>query len=297
MNNEQQAEMSMLSNVEAELSTDSTAYANDQNFKDKVEKFLLATAANRDAAAAAFPDNSGYSDMKNDTKDEMCEMAVILTAPAKVALRDLGKASEGDKLSVNITDFSILADSACEALARKNYNVLSTNSSVLIPNTFTQVALDDFSDKIELFHTQQGTSGEVHGVSPVLTQNFENSFIPCRLLLDDLKLMSKKYIQTNNGFFTRFNKSTKIPAINIHHTYVTITTTEKGNDKPVEGIIYTLEKAKKSAVSNYNGIAVIEKVRCGTDKLTGVFNNKELVNTHIKILRGKNNPFSYKVEF
>ena len=108
--------------------------------------------------------------------------------------------------------------------------------------------------------------------------------------------MSKKYIKTNNGFFTRFNDSTQIPTINIHHTYVSITSLEKGNNKPIEGIVFSLEKGKKSATSDYNGIAIIKKVKCGPDKLTGVLNDKILINTHIKILRGKDNPFTYTFE-
>jgi len=297
MTNEQQADMTSYENFATYLNEPSSisVYQNNIPFKNKVAQFIDAYKQNKDKAAATNPDNSGYSDAKNDAKVELSESIIILTAPSKVALEDAGMPEEAEKLCVNASDYRYLADSDCKTLAKKNYNVMKANGGTLIPDIISQSDLDDLLDEIENFGTLQGESGTQHELSPLLTAAFEESFGPCRKYTAQLKLMGKRYLRTNKPFYDGLIKSAEVPAVNVHHTYVNVTITDR-NGRPMEGIVVTLDGGNKSATTDYKGEGSIEQVRCGNATLICTYNDKIVMKSHIKILRGKKNFYTYKLD-
>jgi hypothetical protein len=298
MTNEQQAEMTANENFATYLTkTENVAvYQSNVPFKNKVTLFIDAHKQNKEKAAATKPDNSGYSDAKNDAKSALCESLVILTAPSKVALQDAGIQQEAEKLSVNITDFSRLADSDCKTEAKKNYNVMKENGTTLIPDVISQSDLDDLLDEIENFGTLQGESGNQHELSPTFTVAFEESFDATRKYTSQLKLMGKKYLRTNKEFYDGLIKSAEIPAVNVHHTYVEVHATWKNSGKPVEGLLIKLDTSQKTAITNWEGNAKLEEVKAGKAELSGELASKVKYKAHIVIKRGTTNHYDAVIE-
>ncbi len=295
MNNDLQAEMTRNQTTETQMGLDSGCYTGNVKLNSKFGEFKVANSANRQAAAAAFPDNSGYSALKNEKKIELSETASTYSGLSHVALTDLGKIDIADTLHVNETDYSSLADVACQALAQSAHDIMLENVEDLGEDV-TEAMLEAFQDEIDAYGAVKGTSDAKHEESPALTEAFENSFVPIRKIIVQLKMLLKPYKKTNKAFYDRVIAAMEIPAVNVHHTYVNICVTEKGTGKAMEGVVFTLTKGQKTGSSNWEGLLTLERMKNGEDVLTGVFNGKVVVLAHINIKRGRANDFTFEIE-
>ena len=293
MTNDQQAEMNMFDGFDAELTADSTVFSGNPKMVTKVGVFRAALAENKACANSAHPNNSGYSQLKKDKKLAVSETASILTGQAHVALTDLGKGEIARLLHINPTDYSSASDSECGSLLQSAYDIMFANKADLCPDTFELQELTDFQTEITEFVTAKGVSEWVHDVSPTLTKAFEESFVPVRKAIEQLKLMARKYKKTNKPFYARFMASTIISAVNVHHTFVDIIVLDKVTGNPLEGIQLTLTKGKKSGLTDYQGKLSIERVMNGKDVVTGTYKGKVVCEEHIEIIKGKRNGFEF----
>ena len=289
MTGPEQADQTMYASVNHVLTTEAAVYEDDVNFKAEAEAFFAAYAHNLATGAAAHPDNSGFSQEKLTAKIELGDYAAMLSGESYVTMKNLGKMSVAEKFSLYPTNYTQLADSACATLAQKAYNLISENADDLIPDTITNVMLTALQTKTNTFMALQGTSETEHEVSPQLTEDFKNSFGPVKEKVDNLKFRARKYETINYGFWERFMASTDIPTVHVRHTYLNIEALNKATSAPIEGIVFTLTKGKKSATTDYMGKAVIAKIRSGEDVLTGVLGDKTVYTGHIVIERSKTN--------
>jgi hypothetical protein len=231
----------------------------------------------------------------------MADDASNISGKAFVRFTKLGKLSLAEQLPVEPTDYTHVADAESARVAQAAHDLLALNIGDLGPTLITTPMLDELQKKIDKFTELKGTSEAVHEVSPELTQKFKDSFKPVMDELENLKFLARDYKKSNNGFYTRFMASTVIPTVNIHHTYVAITATGKDSGKPVENILCELTKAKKSAITNWEGNAMIEEVKAGADVLTAsiILDNGEkkvVYSEHIKIKKGTTNSFKVVIE-
>jgi hypothetical protein len=299
MTNVQQADMTMFAAVKKELADDSGAYDGDEAMQAAADAFNEANDVNLAAAAAAHPDNSGYSEEKNNNKLVLAKLASNLCGRAFVTLSLQNKTSIAAQLSIFPTNYSSLADSPCASLAQKVHDVMSDNIGDLT-GYVTAAKLVEFQKAIDHFKELQGTSDYVHEVSPELTEDFEDSFVPVKEKVEHLKLLVRDYEITNNAFYKRLMASTVVPTVNVHHTYVAIYAYSKETQRPLENITFTLTKGKKSAITDWEGNALIAEVRSGKDVLTATIgdenNPKILLKLNIKIIRAKSNFFKIAIE-
>ena len=294
MDNTLQSEMDRNLAVVTRFGLEAANFVGNAKLLAKVAKLILAWEDNKKAAAAAFPDNSGFSQLKRDKKIALCETASTWAGMGHVALTDLGKIDIADTLHVNLSDYLPFADSVTQANAQSTHDILAENIGDL-DDYVTVDGLEDLQAEIDAFSATKGTSDTKHEESPLLTKAFEESFIPVRKIIEQLKMLMKPYKKTNKPFWDRIMAACNIPAINVHHTYVNICVSEKGTGKAMEGVVFTLTKGKKTGSSNWEGLLTLERMKNGEDVLTGVFNGKVVVLAHINIKRGRANDFTFEI--
>ena len=296
MTNREQAQMSMFIALDKELTDDESVYQGDADYVAEVAAFRTAFQANKDAAEKAHVDNSGFSQDKLNQKLVLSQMASNLSGKAYVKFVNLNKLNLAEQMSTEPTDYSIKADSVCATLAQKAHDVMHDNLADLSPNTVTDANLVDLQKEIDKFTELKGSSEIVHEVSPELTQQFKDSFKPVMVRVDHLKLLTRDYKSSNPGFYTRLMASTKIPTINVHHTYVGGHVTRKSDGKPILGAVFSLTKGGKSDTTDHEGDFLIEEVKAGEDTLTGVLDGNVVYTGYITIKRGKTNHFDVVIE-
>ncbi len=296
MTNTEQAKMTMIAAVKAELVTSASAYTGNQDYIDEVALFNINAQKNSDAATAAHVDNSGYSADKMTAKIALTAMASNYSGKAYVKFTNLGNATLAAQLHIEPTDYLHASDSQCAKLAQEARDLMNTNIALLTPNTITAAMLTNLQSKIDAFKLIQGSSDTVHAVSPDMTRKFKDSFKPVMTNVDNLKLLTRDYETSNPKFFARLMASTVIPAINVHHTNVEVHATAKSTGKPVEGIEFSLTRANKSATTDYKGNAEIEHVKSGEDVLTGKMNGNTVYTAHVKIKRGTLNHYDVVID-
>ena len=238
MNNIYQAEMTRNQATETQMGLDSGCYTGNATLNTKFGQYKVANLANRKAASAAFPDNSGYSELKQEKKNALSEKASSYSGVSYVILTDLGKIEIAETLNVHETDYVKLADVACQALAQSAHDIMLENVEDL-GDDVTEEMLEELQDEIDAFAAVKGTSDAKHEESPELTKAFVESFVPVRKLIVQMKLLLKPYKKTNKAFYDRVMAAMEIPAVNVHHTYVNICASEKGTGQAMEGVVFT----------------------------------------------------------
>ena len=296
MTNREQAQTGMFIAVEKELSDDSGHYDTNNAFKAEVLLFLAAWLANKTAGEKAHADNSGFSQEKLDKKIIVSDTASNLSGKANVKFINSGKPSLAEQLNTEPSDYSQKADAECARLAQVAHDFLAENIDLIKPDYVTPEALAAFQEEITNFIAIKGNSEIVHEVSAELTQIYKGSFAPVMMTIDHLKFLVRDFKTTDFDFYTRFMASTKIPTINVHHTYVEGHVVGKVSGKIIEGGVFTLTKGKKSGTTDYEGNFKIEEVRSGKDILTGVLDGDIIYTGHITIKRGTTNHFEIVVE-
>ena len=281
--------MNKFATIKAELEKDGNAYEDDEAFQTAVDAFMAANDINLAAAAASNPNNKGFSKEKKNAKIKMSKNAANLAGRAFVTLNLQEETSISEKLLINRTSYIKESDSEAAKLAQAGHDLMVKYID-LLTGYVTLPKLVLLQTDIDNFKNCQGTSEMEHEVSPALTKKFEDSFAPVETCIGNLVLLGRDYEESNNEFFTRFMASTAEPTINIHHTYISIHCVGKDSGNPIPNIVFTLEKSKKTATSDWQGIALIERPIAGKDTLTGTLNGKVIYVGHIVILRGKTNP-------
>ena len=295
MTNKQQADMNKYSAVKTELAKDAAAYEDDEAFTTAADDFNEINDANLAAAAAAHPDNKGFSKEKLKAKNKMSKNAANICGRATVTLNLQEKESISEQLFISITNYSKESDS--EAARRAQFvKDLMLEHKDLLTGYVTEQRLTGLQTDIDNFKSCQGTSEIEHEVSPMLTKAFEDSFPPVEICITNLKLLGRDYEDTNNEFYTRLIASMAEPVINVHHTFLEVYAGVKENGNPIPDMVFVLEKAKKSAITDWQGIALIERPRAGKDTLTGMYKDKVVYVGHITIERGKMNKMHLKIE-
>jgi len=295
MKNQQQADMNKFSAVKTELAKDAAAYEDDVPFEAAVAAFIEKYNINIVAAAAAFPDNSGFSQEKKNAKIKMSKNGANTCGRATVTLNLQDKISISEQLFISPSNYSKESDSEAAKRAQFVKNLMLEHKD-LLTGYVTEQRLTALQTDIDTFRNCQGTSEIEHEVSPFLTKAFEDSFAPVETCITNLKLLGRDYEETNNEFYTRLIASMVEPVINVHHTFLEVYAGGKDNGNPIPDMVFVLEKGKKSATTDWQGIALIERPRAGKDTLTGMYKDKVVYVGHINIERGKMNRMHLKIE-
>jgi len=296
MTNTEQAKMTMIAAVKAELVTSAGAYTGNQDYIDEVALFNINAQKNSDAATAAHVDNSGYSADKLTAKIALTAMASNYSGKAYVKFTNLNNSTLASQLHIEPSDYLHASDSQCAKLAQEGHDLMNTNIGLLTPNTITAAMLTNLQGKIDAFKQIQGSSDTVHAVSPDMTRKFKDSFKPVMINVDHLKLLTRDYELSNPKFYARIMASMVIPTINVHHTNVEVHATAKSTGKPVENAEFSLTKANKSGITDFDGNAEIEHVKNGPDTLTGKINGAVVYTAHIKIKKGTLNHYDVVID-
>ena len=297
MTNTEQAQKTMFVALDKELDVDAAAYDGNEDFEAEVAAFKEDLADHNAKSAAAHADNSGFSADKLKEKIILGDMGSNLSGKAYVKFINIGRQDLADQLHIEPTDYKQVADSACATLAKAAHKLMSDNLTLLSPtNTITAAMLVGFQNQIDKFEGIQGTSETVHEVSPILTQEFKDSFKPLMMRRDHLILLTRDYKTSNPGFYDRLMASTVIPTINVHHTFVEVHVVGKTTGKPIEGVVFTLSNSKKTAFSNWEGNAKLEEVKGGKAVMKGELAGKVKYEAHIEIKSGKVNHFEVGID-
>jgi hypothetical protein len=273
--------------LEKELNDDIEYYKDNNAFKAEVLLFFNAWAINKAAGEKANINNSGFSQEKLDQKNKLSKIASNHSGKSYVKFINLEKVSLAEQLHTEPSDYSHKADAECARLAQVAHDFLAENINLLNPDVVTPLILQEFQNEITRFMELKGSSEVVHEVSPELTKQYNASFAPVMMRVRHLKLLVRDFETTDNGFYTRLKASTKIPPVNVHHTFVEGKVMGKLSGNPLVGAVFSLTKAKKSGTTDNNGYFLIEKVKSGKDTLTGMFNENIIYSENITIKIGK----------
>ena len=240
MTNREQALTTMFTGLKTQLEQEADVYQENEDFKDEVKTFESAFEYNKKCGIEAHVSNSGFSLDKLAAKEKLSDMASNLSGKAYYKFRKLGKLNLAEQLHTEPAEYLRASDSNCASLAQGAIDLMRANLEDLGPKTVTVEMLEDLRKCIVHFEEMQGTSANVHEVSPTLTKKYKDSFEPVLVSVENLKWLGRDFKEINLGFFERFMASTVVPTINVHHTTLSISATAKSDESPLPDVVFTL---------------------------------------------------------
>jgi len=296
MTKQEQAYMAMFLGLEKELNDSSDIYANDPDLKAEVDAFKVDKAKNEQASNAAHIINTGFSAEKLAAKMVVAEEAAIISGKAFVKFSNLNKIIIAKKLLITTTDYSHVSDIECAKRAQNAHDLLLVNIDDLKAGTITEERLIEFQKNIELFKNLKGTAVQVQEVSPELTKAFKQSFAPVKRRVKQIKLLVADYVVKEPDFYKRMMACTKLPVIHVLHTKVMINAVAKSTGSPVAELQLSLIKAKKTWITDKDGIGEIEGVKNGKDVLTAKLKDEIVLTLDVWIKQSTTNLYKLVIE-
>ena len=189
-----------------------------------------------------------------------------------------------------------LPDTDFATTAKAMHKIMLDNIEVIDSPGITTEILADLLKEIGAFSELQGTSLTERENSPVHTKAFKDSLPALLESVEDLQGLLGFYLKPNPEFYARIMATSTIPTVHVYHTYIIITAILKSTGKPGAGITFTLEKAKKTGITDRNGILKFNEARSGEDILTAYFEGKEILNNKVSITRSTTNEWEVVIE-
>ena len=292
MENRQQAIMTRNSGLNAYFGMNEASYTGDPAMQAIVDKFIIDTAKAVLSGDAAAANNTGYSADKLTEKLFVSNLAAVLCAKCQVKLDLLGNKAVSQALNGAMSFYFTAADALCGTRLMNVYNVMNKNIALMTADYLTAAQLATFLTRINTFTTMSGSTTAVNTNMPVLTKQFDTDL---KVASDDVvvvKMLVKGYKTTNNVFYNGVMKACKVPAVNVHHTTVSINITDTETTGVLAGVKGTLTKSKELPVSNVGGVMLYSTVPAGM--ATGTFAKVGYITKvmSIDIKRGKFNSYA-----
>ena len=189
-----------------------------------------------------------------------------------------------------------MSDSACGILADSTIKLLNDNLDALSPETVTKEMIDELVKLNADFKDAKGTSVRVRQIKPELTKQYDESFKPVKKRINHLKYLARDFKKNDPEFYGRVLATSEVPPVHTRHTSMVITVIDKNTGNPYEGAAFELVKAKKTAVTDYRGIAEWYIMKFGKDVLIGKIDGKVFYQEHIAIKRATVNEITVMVD-
>ncbi len=292
MDNREQAKMSRNSGLANFLSGNAAVYAADTAFTNLNKLFNTDNGIANASAVLAGVNNSGFSADKLVAKNDMGAFAATLCGNAQVQLDSLGQLSVSMSLNDAETYYTSVSDADAAAHAQSAHDIMNANLAAITDDYVTAGDLKQLQSFIDTFSNMQGSSEEVHAVSPTLTSAFKSNLKTVDKDVKNLLKLGKKYKTTNIAFYNGLNKVAQIPVINIHHTTLDITAADKVSGLPVVNAAITVSNTKKTASTDAKGFCEIEILGAGNPSLNIAATGYAAYTSLIHIVAGKENSYT-----
>ena len=258
----------------------------------------LATAVNKEneLAKTQSVESSGQFKSKNDQKKAMAENAAMLAGLALVAFKEKGKSLEASKLLVSTSDYLSASDSEAKILAEGAYDFMTAHLTDLSPDYVSADDLAELRVKISQFESSKGNTHSLQQTSPAATKAFKSSLKESDDIIDDIRLLARKYRSSNPVFYEQLIAVSSMPSVAVHHTTFSAKVNSKSDGIPVSNATAALTSSNKKGNSDNTGFLTIEQVRSGVATLTIAAPGFKELAMQVNLDRGKDNYLNVELE-
>lgn len=219
------------------------------------------------SAAAAYISNAGFSQDKLDAKETLAFTVSYMAGNAQVKLDELNLQSLSMQLHDSETYYSHAADAECASRAQAACTLMTSKQSIITDEYVKLTELTALQAFIVSFLSLQGTSEEMHTVSPQLTKQFKDDIKLTKKIAKDLIKLSKRYKNSDSAYYNSLVDLAK-PKIPVHHTDVEIYVYNLATGEPVNLAEASLSNTKKTDTSTSDGMLSIDEIRAGNPMLS-----------------------------
>ena len=219
------------------------------------------------SAAAAYISNAGFSQEKLDAKENLAFTVSYLAGNAQVKLDELNLQSISMQLHDSETYYSHAADAECASSAQAACTLMTLKQTIITDDFVTLTELTALQALITSFLSIQGTSEEMHTVSPQLTKQFKDDIKLTKKNAKDLIKLSKRYKNSNSGYYNSLVDLAK-PKIAVHHTDVEIFVYNIATGEAINLAVASFSNSKKTGTSTSDGMLSVDEIRAGNPMLT-----------------------------
>ena len=263
------------------------------NNKAVIAKSVLFTTNSDKAvasAAAAYISNAGFSQEKLDAKETLAFTVSYMSGNAQVKFDELNLQSLSMQLHDSETYYSHAADAECASNAQAACTLMLTKQAIITDDYVQLSEITVLQALITSFLSIQGTSDEVHTVSPQLTKQFKDDVKLTKKIAKDIIKLSKRYKKSNSTYYNSLVDLAK-PKIVVHHTNVAIFVYNALTGLGINHALASFSNSKKTGTSTPDGMIAVDEINHGNPILTIIAPGYNPYSGTVHITRGRDNEF------
>jgi hypothetical protein len=268
-------------------------------FKPVTNQIVVCNAAFTDCenkAVAAGISWGGLTINAKTAKHALADHAANVLGNAYVRFEILGKHDLSAQLHFNESDYTHASDPEAITMAQEGYNIISANLVDLTTDYVTLADATTLQSLIDTLKSSMGKKESARKASPADTAAFEKALKVADTAIDNFVIVLRPVQKANIGLYNALILNTHLPPINVHHTYLNVTVLDAATNTPIVGAVLSINTSdKKTATTDADGNATIERLRSGATILTIAAPGKEPKEVHLQVSRGKNNEVEVKM--
>lgn len=241
-------------------------------------------------------ETTGHAGNKNDTKKEMAQKAALLSGITSIAFKDKGMTLEASQLHVSTSDYYGVPDAESKVLAEAAYDLMTKHLDVISPDYVTVDELAELQVLISQFDSFKSTTSNVKHATTTQTKAFKAALLATDNLIDELRLLGRKFREKNPSFYEQLIANSTMPAVAVNHTTFSAKVQSKPEGIPVPNAVATLTTSNKVGNSDHSGFLTIEQVRSGVAALTVKAQGYKDLVLQINLDRGRDNHVDVALE-
>jgi len=289
MNNLQISQNTMHNAFTTFLNANSSIYSSDTTFQNCVNEYLAKKAELKSTIEYLEADKTPYSKEKAFLKNSLSNLLSDICGFAKVGFIDNQLHIFADQMELSVAKLISMPDSICYEKANTIRNIINDQMSILSPAYVTAADITALDKAILDYTNAKGNSENIHRNSPDMHRQLKIQLAKLADLMEHITLLSKRYRNTQPDFFMELNNASTMGTVNVHHTSLVVEIANANNGSKITNAMVKLDKSKKTATSDSNGIASIVKLKHGLAIVTFTAPGYQVYSKTIRIEQGKEN--------
>jgi hypothetical protein len=233
-------------------------------------------------------DTKGITTGKNADFNAMVEMTVDMASRAFVWAVDTANANLIQLFDIQLDDFDHIAQEVAYGKVQNIRNAINTNIGSLAPFELLPGDVTILDGLMAAYNTSKGTPVDAETDKEVATQSLAEQMHAIDTSLNLIsRLLIPKYKLTNADMVKAFKIEKHIHDLPTQHSGVHMHITDADTAEAVEGALFTIPAAGKSAISDISGDADVIKIKAHIYHAFVTAPNYTPRTFKVTILRGK----------
>ncbi len=295
MTNKELLSLQMHQTVAAHLQSGLAVYTKDSALVTLINDYNLKLQEVESLAPGLLNRRAMGVEYKRFLRTELADLFANTCGYALVAFKKYAMTIAAGTMYVNRTDYTQIHETTMLSRMQFVINNLTEHRKMLIPDYLGEDDIKELTEKLAAFSNVKQNIEVANRIGPNFRQSFKYGLQELGYLLNDIKLLARKYAKSAPKFVDGIHYKSKIVDTGIRHTRLELTLLHKADQTPIPEANISFNRTSKTYTSDENGKVKIDRMQFGKNTLFIKTKEKPDYKQVISIKQGKENFITVQV--